>query len=212
MSIDSDNRRNIGYLLSWRDQRDVVISVDDDNFPMTPDFYRDHTIVAAEPHTREVTSAVGSWYNICDLLVCDPSVIWPRGYPYHARRSAAVSEASVEDAAIAVNAGVWIGDPDVDGITRAAMRPKATAYRGKSVVLAADARSAISSQNTAVRCAALPAILLPKAAGGNRRRYRRPLRRYLQWTIRTGVCQERWRLHPPRGRRPSGTTETNMTC
>ncbi len=162
VTINSDNRRNVGYLLSWRDQRDVVISVDDDNFPMSQDFYEDHAIVAAKPARRTVTSATGRWYNICDLLVSEPPVIWPRGFPYYARLPAEVTEASVNDATIAVNAGIWIGDPDVDGMTRAAMRPKVATFRSRSVILADDTWSPVNSQNTAVRCAALPAYYFPK--------------------------------------------------
>ena len=28
---DTDHRRNIGYLMAWRDGADIMISVDDDN-------------------------------------------------------------------------------------------------------------------------------------------------------------------------------------
>jgi hypothetical protein len=49
-----------------------------------------------------------------------------------------------------VNAGLWLGDPDVDAVTRLALAPRAREFRGASVVLGAGVWSPLNSQNTAL--------------------------------------------------------------
>src|SRR5215813_2772369 len=46
---DSDNRRNVGYLMALAEPMDFLISIDDDNFcPQDEDFFTEHAIVCAE--------------------------------------------------------------------------------------------------------------------------------------------------------------------
>ena len=47
--LDSDGRRNIGYLMSWRDGADIMITIDDDNLP-TQGWLKEHEVVAAPKH------------------------------------------------------------------------------------------------------------------------------------------------------------------
>jgi hypothetical protein len=152
---DSDNRRNIGYLIAWRDGADVAISVDDDNLP-SEEFFAEHAVVAAPPTVRHIVHAESGWFNICDLLTVEPIPVWPRGFPYRHRMPTRVTR-QTEPADVAINAGLWLGEPDVDAITRLAVRPTVTAAPGESVVLGEGTWSPVNSQNTALRRSAIPA-------------------------------------------------------
>ncbi|MBH0780868.1 hypothetical protein [Nocardia bovistercoris] len=154
---DSDNRRNIGYLLSYRDDSLFAVSMDDDNLPVDRPFLDEHKIVLRGPSTHEVVSADTGWYNACDLLTVKPCRVFPRGFPYGAREIMTRSTLVEASADVRVNAGLWLDDPDVDAVTRLAVRPQVTDYSRQAVVLAPDTWCPVNSQNTAVHHDALPA-------------------------------------------------------
>lgn len=157
---DSDNRRNIGFLRAWEGGTDVLISIDDDNYCRPEsDFVGEHAVVGTAP--AGVREAVGApWFNICSLLDMDvPSAVYPRGYPYAARRQrgAVLREAPSAAAPVAVNAGLWLDDPDVDAMTRLTLAPRALRARPGAVVLAPETWSPINTQNTSLIRDAIPA-------------------------------------------------------
>jgi len=101
------------------------------------------------------------WFNICTLMDVEPAgvEIFPRGFPYfarqrhrHVRRTIATRPAPV-----AVNAGLWLDDPDVDAVSRLAVGPRATALRSEPVTLGPDVWSPINTQNTALTREAMAA-------------------------------------------------------
>lgn len=163
---NSDNRRNIGFLQAWESGAEVLISIDDDNYCAEgSDFVGSHCIVGG-PLTDiggHQYSGGARWFNICSLLESqcrDP--IFARGYPYAARAETAQARLTSEsrapsDRVLAINAGLWLEDPDVDAITRLAQRPRVTAASSRAVVLENETWSPINTQNTAVMRAALPA-------------------------------------------------------
>jgi hypothetical protein len=51
---------------------------------------------------------------------------------------------------VAINAGLWLDDPDVDAIYRLCRRAKGTSFNGESVVLGADTWSPVNTQNTSL--------------------------------------------------------------
>ena len=96
--------------------------------------------------------------------------VFPRGFPYFARQQC---EHTTEDAdpgetaerftgqghnsnrdnqrsTIAINAGLWLSDPDVDAVTRLSLNPKVRAFRPPSVVLGSNVWTPINTQNTAL--------------------------------------------------------------
>ena len=153
---DSDGRRNIGYLMAWRDGADIMISIDDDNLP-APGWLKEHEVVAAPPADHDMAgSEDGGFWNPCNLLASHPAGIYARGYPYSRRRQYPLNLRRQERCEVAVNAGLWIGDPDVDAITRLAAHPVTTALAG-SRVLAKGTWAPVNSQNTAVRREVIPA-------------------------------------------------------
>ncbi|HEV8353893.1 MAG TPA: hypothetical protein VGR24_06820 [bacterium] len=155
---DSDNRRNVGFLLALEQQCDLIISIDDDNLPRPGErFFGEHMVVGEEVTLRSVRSGSG-WFNVCRLLETEPAGIYPRGFPYRHRHAEAELSGGFERGSVHVNAGLWLRDPDVDAVTHLALAPQVRAFRGESVLLGPDTWSPINTQNTAIVAAAVPAF------------------------------------------------------
>jgi hypothetical protein len=163
---NTDNRRNIGFLRAWESGADVMISIDDDNYcRRDSDFVGCHHVVGAPAGTEANTrvAAGAPWYNICELLDMQTGApVYARGYPYAARtpgQQAAPREdvAALKGHTVAVNAGLWLDDPDVDALTRLALRPRAASASPDAVLLAPETWSPVNTQNTGLMRAALPA-------------------------------------------------------
>ena len=149
---DSDNRRNIGFLMALDRGADVLVSIDDDNHCLPDsDFIGEHSVVGNACIAPEVIADDG-WFNIATMLhVGHAAEIYPRGFPYAARnRARDVSIGAPVERKVAINAGLWLGDPDVDAITRLALAPKIASADTRSLLLGADTWSPINTQNTAL--------------------------------------------------------------
>ncbi len=150
---NSDNRRNVGFLMGLEAGCDVLISIDDDNFCLPgTDFIGGHHVVGQASRDPIVRSS-DRWFNICSLLETPAGPdVFARGFPYAAQR--APRSVTFDEAAspipIAMNAGLWLDEPDVDAIYRLSRRPKITAFNGPNVVLGPDVWSPINTQNTAL--------------------------------------------------------------
>ncbi|MEA2163890.1 MAG: hypothetical protein QOK37_2017 [Thermoanaerobaculia bacterium] len=149
---DSDNRRNIGFLMALDRGVELLISIDDDNYCLDDvDFVGEH-LAAGTTIDLPSTESGDGWINICSLLhssTQDP--IFPRGFPYYARRHApALREESESPARVAINAGLWLSDPDVDAMTRLVQAPHIASSDGRSIRLGTGTWTPINTQNTAV--------------------------------------------------------------
>ncbi|HEY2821323.1 MAG TPA: hypothetical protein VGJ06_09805 [Candidatus Acidoferrum sp.] len=155
---DSDNRRNIGYLIALEGDCDFVISIDDDNFaPTRGDYFGEHAVVCGETSDFRILEASGGWFNVCSLLNMEPEIAtYPRGFPYFARHEKVRIAARVASASVRINGGLWIQHPDLDAMTWLNGAVKATAFRGTSFVLDRATWAPINSQNTAVHRSVIP--------------------------------------------------------
>jgi glycosyltransferase involved in cell wall biosynthesis len=156
---DSDNRRNIGFLMALERGAEILISIDDDNYALADsDFVGEHSLAGELANGIEVNGSDG-WFNLCSLL--DSSVredVYARGFPYYARRAQRqVSERPADSSRIAANVGLWLSDPDVDAVTRLALAPRMQSFRGRTVYLGRDSWTPINTQNTAIVRDAIPA-------------------------------------------------------
>ncbi|MGH7178055.1 MAG: hypothetical protein ACREJC_11800, partial [Tepidisphaeraceae bacterium] len=128
-----------------------VISIDDDNFyrPADP-FFTEHAVVAADHVTAMCVNSSDSWFNICRLLETQPSNVYPRGFPYSRRHQASELSQTTETSRVRINAGLWLGEPDLDAMTWLVSPARSTRPRSSSVVLGDRAWSPINTQNTAL--------------------------------------------------------------
>jgi hypothetical protein len=155
---DSDNRRNVGFLMALDAGAEVLISIDDDNYCRDDsDFVGEHAIVGDLREMDDLETS-DSWFNLGTLLKTNRSVeIYPRGFPYFARNRERAYSRNARQARVVINAGLWTTDPDVDAITRIAIAPRVDDADRGPVYLGPRSWSPINTQNTAVIRDAVPA-------------------------------------------------------
>jgi hypothetical protein len=155
---NSDNRRNVGYLMAAESGADFLISIDDDNYCLAnEDYFAEHAVVCDGPRRYDVVDSYNGWYNLCDLLELDPpSRVFPRGFPYSPRHEETKLKIQSREATVRINAGLWLREPDLDGITWLATPVHARAFKGKSVVLGDCTWSPVNTQNTALHRDVIP--------------------------------------------------------
>ncbi|MBY5324380.1 hypothetical protein HFN11_29395 [Rhizobium leguminosarum] len=164
--FDSDNRRNFAILEAWRLGADVLISLDDDNWPTDPDDFVARYSQVGTVQRLPTVRCVDRWPNLCAVLdirsgwTDEPVSIFARGHP-HARRDRKTVGLEIdhhEEAAILAHVGLWTGHPDVDAATRSAVSPISCGALVSGVVLAPPgARAPMSTQNVAICRALVPA-------------------------------------------------------
>jgi hypothetical protein len=167
--VNSFARRNFGDLLAYREGYDVVIRIDDDNFPIDSTFFEGHAIAGTERDLPVISSDNG-WFNICEPLVeRDGVAFYPRGFSYSDRWTPSKTEIETKKVKVAVNAGLWLGDPDVDALTRLVHAVDATSFDeaklGSNFALAPGTWSPINTQNTSFSRDTIPAAFISPHAG-----------------------------------------------
>jgi hypothetical protein len=161
--MNSDNRRNIGYLMALDVGVDFVISIDDDNYCLQEhDYFENHGLsLRGGP---ECISMSDKWFNPCDWLSMDASV-YQRGFPYFARGGDSAFKREIGNFDVHVNEGLWTRDPDLDAMTWL-VNPASSDGCRESLILAKDTWAPVNSQNTAVRAEAIPAYYFLPMTGG----------------------------------------------
>lgn len=165
--LDSDQRRNIGYLKAAEEGAEILVAVDDDNLVLEGDWLADHAVVGTRASLTTV-SAPSRWFNPCAMMETDPPgrVLYPRGHPYSRRHRAGFAETrSVTEGRVAINGGLWLREPDVDSLTRLTEPVRCTRLKEDRLMLAPDTWAAINTQNTAFHRDVLPAFYFVPITG-----------------------------------------------
>ncbi len=151
IAVNSDHRRNVGFLMALDSDADYVISIDDDNLcNEEEDFLWEHSVVCGGEDEFEVVRSSNGWFNICDLLETEPSNVFPRGFPFRFRDRSIQIDCRRERVSVHLNAGLWLQDPDLDAATWLINPARSVLFRGRSAVLDKDTWAPINTQNTAV--------------------------------------------------------------
>jgi hypothetical protein len=159
-------RRNIGILLSYKYGSEVIITIDDDNIPISNDYFDRHLDIGIVKAMNCINSSNG-WVNICEYLVEErSSSFFHRGFPLMKRGPSILSQ-SVEHGRIVVNAGLWMGDPDVDALTRLSFPLNVidSKISNNNLTIGNDSWSPFNSQNTAIIRDVIPAYFLSASVG-----------------------------------------------
>ncbi|TSC75482.1 MAG: Uncharacterized protein G01um101430_324 [Parcubacteria group bacterium Gr01-1014_30] len=166
LPYNSDKRRNIGFLLAYEQGAEKIITIDDDNFCLEGDFIGQHGIVGEIKSFDSIYSESG-WFNVCSFLKeARGQAFFHRGYPVQKRVKEHKIEQSIAQGKVAANAGLWLGDPDVDAVTRIAISPEAVGYkRQDNFFLAKGTWSPFDSQNVAFAREVIPAYFLSHHIG-----------------------------------------------
>ncbi|MGP0062715.1 MAG: hypothetical protein ACLQGP_03815 [Isosphaeraceae bacterium] len=156
--FNSDNRRNIGYLMAAEGGAEIIVAVDDDNFVGDDDWYDGHALVGSTMQLKTVSSSNG-WFNPCRLMDMDsPVPTYARGYPYAKRHLADEDSYAITEGRVVLNGGMWLGDPDVDSLTRLSQPARALRVNEERLMLAPGTWAPINTQNTAFHRDILPAF------------------------------------------------------
>jgi hypothetical protein len=113
--------------------------------------------VGTEQELSTIKSSTG-WFNICSMLETDPPRnIYPRGLPYsHRWENEDVLTTGTGKSHIAMNAGLWLEDPDVDAVTRLNEQVRVTALNKQRIMMDNGTWAPINTQNTAFSRDVLP--------------------------------------------------------
>lgn len=147
---NSDNRRNIGFLMALERGCEVLVSIDDDNYPRKgSNYFREHLAVGKSMELDSVESNNG-WFNICQMMEVDPPRTFPRGFPYRHRREDPKVVYKKRTGLVHLNAGLWLGHPDIDAVSCLYSAAVAKKFKGSSVFLGEKTWTPINTQNTAL--------------------------------------------------------------
>lgn len=154
---NSDNRRNVGYLLAAERRSEIIISIDDDNYALPDDDYlAGHKAIGTRREMKAARSA-NNWFNICRLVnTTPPRIIYPRGFPYY-KRWKDTAEYERASGRVVMNAGLWLHHPDADAVTNLNEPVEITGMNSENIMLAPGVFSPINTQNTALHRDVLPA-------------------------------------------------------
>jgi hypothetical protein len=155
-------RRNVGILYAYEKGYEKIITIDDDNF-VTGDY--SHKLGERE---IEVVSSDTGWFNVCsELRDVKERPFYHRGFPLEKRFAGKINKTK-EAKNIVVNAGLWLGDPDIDAMTRLYYLNDpidSISFSGNDIALDKDTWSPFNSQNTALHRSVIPAYFLDPYIG-----------------------------------------------
>jgi hypothetical protein len=157
---NTDNRRNVGYLMALNAGVDFVISIDDDNYCIeSKNFFAEHSLVCENALDVEVIHTDSGWFNVCTLLHFDqPGPVYPRGFPYYARHQQDNLTRGLNKKSVHINTGLWLQAPDIDGISWLVNPVVSQSFCGQSVVLDRNIWTPLNTQNTSLRAEAIAAF------------------------------------------------------
>jgi hypothetical protein len=164
---NSIQRRNVAILKAWEEGFDVIITIDDDNFLYSKNYLGSHRQVGRNVQIDAWTNET-RWLNICDFIEdTNGRDFFPRGFAVSERSNSKVPATSRSiKAKVVVNGGLWLGDPDIDAVTRLAGPIDAVRYtRNDNFALDFDVWCPFNSQNTALSREVIPSYFLSPFVG-----------------------------------------------
>jgi len=170
LRFDSIQRRNIGMLFAYQHGAEVIITIDDDNFVMSQDFVGLHR-AAGQRSSLPLYASTSGFFDVCSFLDTDDDLrFYHRGFPQQQRWAEASSFVSSCRAAgrVAINAGFWLDNPDIDAVTRMERQPIVRGFRpgwNGNFGLCPGTWSPFNSQNTALMRDVIPAYFLSPYIG-----------------------------------------------
>ncbi len=170
LPFNSIQRRNVGLLKAWEDGADIVITVDDDNWMLNHDFLRLHALVGQTVELPAFETSSG-WFNVCSVLEeASGTPFYHRGFPRGERWKENETFTCIAPITrrVAVNAGLWLDDPDIDAMTRLERPIVVRGFRPSApsrFVLQPGTWSPFNSQNTALMREVIPAYFVSPCVG-----------------------------------------------
>ena len=166
---DSFSRRNIGDLYAYEEGFDIIIRVDDDNYPINNEDFIGKHVCVGKTQQVDILKSNSGWFNVCEELVDYENIpFYPRGFPYSKRWQSDNIKKTTDNIRVVLNAGLWLGDPDIDAITRLCKAIDAKKYLrtyGDNFCLDIGTWCPINTQNTSYSREIIPASFVPPNVG-----------------------------------------------
>ena len=153
LPYNSYTRKNIGYILSIKNDTDIIIDTDDDNYP-----YRSFFNI---PNKKIKSNIVGKskWINIYKFFT--NKHIWPRGFPLELVTEKKNNQYFKKEVVSPVQQGLADKDPDVDSIYRLILNKEIIFKKNLQFSLNKKTYCPFNSQNTVWFKDAFPLLYLP---------------------------------------------------
>ena len=114
-------RRNLALLEAIKYGADIIVTIDDDNIPITQDYFESFKSLLGSCYHGPMVNTIKNWFNVGELF--NPP-IYHRGFPYILRHvDLGMRLSPVCNAKVGVAAGLWLGDPDIDAMERIIKAP-----------------------------------------------------------------------------------------
>lgn len=155
----SIRRRNFGYLRALQLKSDVIITIDDDNYP-TGDWLKEH--LDAFSAQMPIVMSPNRLVNPCEVLNCNHYPIYMRGYPISEIFNDEFIQSTENKNRIVLNMGLWTNKPDVDSYTNI-IYPDLKSEgqtQGKRFACKTGHYIPVNTQNTAFLKEVMPAFYL----------------------------------------------------
>jgi len=116
---NSIRRRNLGYLRALELGSDVIVTIDDDNYPGSSNWLLEHLNPLYASSALPTISSKNKIINPCRILKFNyPNLkIYSRGYPFFELFCDTFDVEFISGGKIALNLGLWTKSPDVDAYT-----------------------------------------------------------------------------------------------
>lgn len=148
-------RKNIGYLISIKDNIETIIETDDDNYPKN-NFFNFLNLIHS---VQEIEQK--NWVNIYKKFIEKNSEIWPRGLPLDKINHLPKFKKKIVTKKFYLKQGVCEGNPDVDAIYRLINDEINIKFKNNYKFSLGKAFSPINSQNTIWSKKIFPLMYLP---------------------------------------------------
>ena len=153
--FNSYARKNIGYLISFKNKCETVIETDDDNYPKK-NFFK---FLKLEHEVKEIKER--NWVNIYSKFTKKYIEIWPRGLPLDKIDSSLNFKKKKVKKKFFLKQGVCENNPDVDAIYRIINDNINIKFKNDYKFSLGNAFSPINSQNTIWSKKIFPLMYLP---------------------------------------------------
>lgn len=166
MDLNHHHRRNFGLFFALELNADIIITLDDDNFPADDTWVNTvKAMLTQVDYHYDVINRSDGWYDPGKL--CVPATTH-RGYPLSRRHESTSLDELItfpsDGSAIGVFASLWLGDPDIDAIERIANDPFITSIAG-TYVLGVGTWAPFDSQSTAITRELAPLLFMLPGVG-----------------------------------------------
>jgi reversibly glycosylated polypeptide/UDP-arabinopyranose mutase len=132
----TDCIRSFGYLKAYQEQPDLIITLDDDCYPLASGFVEQHHCELNSPGED------AAWVSTIEGVA-------PRGMPYHNLR---------RNLECVINHGLWTNVPDLDAVTQLAQSRAAVSYTPLSMTVPRGRFLPMCGMNLAFKPKIVPAL------------------------------------------------------